>query len=549
MIPEVDPYGQAAQLAQLKKLREDRRHFFKTCLKIRNKAAQLVPLDLNVPQQMVEAAADAQLAEKGWVRLLILKARQQGISTYIEGRGYHRTSLWHNQIAYLLTHEQAASDALFEMVERYHDNNPLAPVTGASNAKTLEFEKLNSAYIVATAGAKAGGRGRSTTFFHGSEVAFWPAAADHFKASVQTVPLLPGTEIFLESTANGPEGEFYERWQQAVRGVGDYIAVFIPWFVSPEYSREPEPDFELSWEAEDGEMSEAEYAEAYNLTLPQMRWRRGKIQELGGVAAFRQEYPANADEAFVSADKNSYIDPLPVLRARKREVKAGGPLIVGIDPAGDGGDRFCMAFRRGHRVEKVIWRDKVGTAEALAWVRAEMDAAQPARIFVDQGGLGAPLINMLKTISPWYAKTVVGVNFGAKSQAKNAYPKNAGPKNRRAEMWKRMKDWLTQEEGVQIPDLDVLQSDITAPWVKNDLNNDLVLSSKEEMRAKGIRSPDLGDALALTFAESVWVDTPPAGPPAYGTPVAPGFDSPSTPQYGYGNAPFRGSGGPLGWMR
>lgn len=71
------------------------------------------------------------------------------------------------------------------------------------------------------------------------------------------------------------------------------------------------------------------------------------------MGKFKQEYPATPDEAFQSADKSSLIKPLTVLRARKTKLEPSGPLILGVDPAGDGGDRFAIAWRRGHKVTKL----------------------------------------------------------------------------------------------------------------------------------------------------------------------------------------------------
>lgn len=537
----------ADALDKLKKCREDFEFFAKTCLKIRDKAGQVVPLHLNRAQQIVHERLERQHRETGQVRALILKARQQGISTYLGARFYHRSTLWKGVNTYILTHSQDASDNLFGFVDMYQRHNPLAPHIGVANVKTLEFDKLLSTYTVATAGSKAGGRGRSLTLFHGSEVAFWPNAKDHFAASVQAVPFLPGTEIVMETTAAGPQGEFYDRWQRAIAGIGDYIAIFLPWFESPEYARVPEEGFELSPEPEEGELSEVEYAEMFKLSLAQMCWRRNKIFELGSHGRFKAEYPATAEEAFVAADKNSYIDPLSVLRARKRKVEAGGPLILGVDPAGAGGDRFAVAFRRGTKVEKVIYRDKIDASEALAWLKGLIDEHKPAKMFLDTGGLGAPILTLLRSAGPRYAQIATGVNFGARSESKNAKPNVAGPKNRRAEMWMRVKMWLNQaDEPVQIPDDDAIQSDLTSVWVLNDLNNDLQLSSKEQMKAKGIRSPDLGDAIALTFASSVWV-APSKDAPSDPRSAAP-MDSAGAKHYGYSVPPFRQRGGPMSWM-
>jgi len=497
--------------------RSDFTMFARQCLKIRDKGSQVVPFVLNEPQKYVHMRIEQQKAERGYVRCLVLKGRQQGVSTYVEGRFYWRTSLFKNQHAFILSHEQASADAIFQMVDRYHRGNPVAPVTGRSSVKELSFEKLQSKYAVATAGSKGAGRGQNNTLFHGSEVAFWKSDTEHFAASVQTVALLPGTEVILESTANGTDGEFFKKWQDAVLGIGDYIAIFVPWYWSTEYRRSLPEAFELDVTSEEGEMSEAEYAAAFGLDLEQMCWRRYKIQELGSMGKFKQEYPATPDEAFQSADKSSLIKPLTVLKARKRKLEASGPLVIGVDPAGDGGDRFAIAWRRGHKCTKLDFRLGIGEPEALQWIKDIIRSDRPAAVYIDSGGIGRYLINFLRAAGPEFATVTHAVNFGSKSQAKHARPKVAGPINRRAEMHERLKRWLEMEDGPQIPDRDDLQADLTATPIKPTLSNDLQLMSKAEMRAKGLRSPDLADALALTFADltyfSNWQEPKPVPDP------------------------------------
>ncbi len=494
----------AEVIAKVKRYRSDFTVFAAECLKIRDKASRVLPFILNEPQLYVHRRIEAQKAEKGWVRALVLKGRQQGISTFVEGRYYWRTSLFKNQHAFILSHEQTSADALFQMVDRFHRFNPIAPKTGRSNIKELVFERLQSKYVVATAGSKGVGRGQNNTLFHGSEVALWKSDTEHFAASVQTVALLPGTEVILESTAHGVDGEFFRKWQDAVRGIGDYIAIFVPWYWTSEYRRSAEEGFELDTTAEEGEMSEQEYATTFDLDLEQMAWRRSKIQEVG-AKLFKQEYPATPDEAFQAADVGSLISAMSVLRARKRSLTASGPLIIGVDPAGDGGDRFAIAWRRGHKVTKIEFRLGVTEPEALQWVKNIIREDKPALVNIDSGGIGRYLINFLRAAGPEYASVVRSVNFGSKSQAKHAKPKVAGPVNRRAEMHERMKRWLEQEDGVQIPDRDDLQADLVATPIKPTTNNDLLLLSKADMRAKGLRSPDLADAVALTFADLSYI--------------------------------------------
>lgn len=507
-------------LAQLRLLRSDLTLYGPRVLQVRTKSGEMEPFTLNRAQLHLHAKLEEQREKFGWVRALVLKGRQQGVSTYTAARYYHKTTLHKGRNTHILAHEQSASDTLFGIVDRFHRNaGAFAPHVGKSNLKELEFDHLDSSYSVATAGAKAGGRGKALTYFHGSEVAFWPNAGEHFAASVQAVPLLPGTEVILESTSAGAGGEFYERCQDAEAGKGDYILVFLPWWLTDEYQRELEPGFTLSREEVEGEVSEEEYADLHKIPLPFMAWRRAKILELRDPLLFRREYPATAQDAWTAPPGHEpYIGALLVLRARKRSgVEGVGPLIIGVDPASGGGDRFAMFHRRGLRGERVEYRNKLNHEEAVAWCRDVIDTYQPARMNIDAGNIGANVVTALKNLGPKYANIVRGVNFGGTSEHRLARPKVPGPYNRRAEMYQRGRDWLEMAEGVALPDSDALQADICAPKQKPRLDNFFQLESKEEMKNRGVRSPDLADAWALTFAFKEFFETwfEPKGAPGW----------------------------------
>ena len=490
----------ASALEALSRLRDDFPHYAVECLKIKAKSGAIEPLSLNRAQRYVHEKLEEQLERTGKVRALILKARQQGFSTYIGARFYHKTSLTKGRQTFILTHEIDATNNLFGMVERFHQHTPLKPSTGASNAKELYFDKLDSGYSVGTAGSKAVGRSKTTQLFHGSEVAFWPNASTHFAGVVQTVPDLPGTEIILESTANGMGGEFHERWQQAETGIGDYIAIFVPWFWSEEYQRPVPPGFKLTEE-------EQTYWALHGLTLEQMVWRRAKIAELKDPLLFKQEYPATAAEAFQTTGHDSFIKPDAVLKARKANLEGFGPLVGGADPARFGNDRFSIAWRQGRKVHEVQSKTKLDTVAGANWIKAEIDTRKPKKVFVDVGGIGGGVIDILHSWGAPYDKIVVAVNFGSPPRRPPKLDKDkkpmAGPKNRRAEMWADSRDWLDDEAGADIPDSDTLHADACGPGYHYDIIQRLLLESKDEMKARGVRSPDEWDALALTFAEPV----------------------------------------------
>lgn len=485
------------------RLKSDLEHYAARCLKIRTKAGKIKSLLFNRMQQYLHCRIEDHAKRTGGrVRVLILKARQQGCSTYIGARFYHKATHTRGQQVFILTHEQPATDNLFDMANRFHEYCPqlVKPHTGAANAKELNFDRLDSGYTVGTAGTRATGRSRTLQLFHGSELAFWPNAADHFSGVLQAVPDLAGTEVILESTGHGIGGEFHDRWQQAEAGFGDFEAIFVPWFWSDEYRREVPAGFVLDDE-------EIECMEQHGLDLEQMVWRRAKIQELKDLALFKQEYPATAAEAFEFSGQDSFIKPDQVVRARKAKLDGIGPLVIGADPARFGDDRFSLAWRRGRKVFKIESRQKVGTVEGANWIKQVIDTDNPARVFIDLGGVGAGTFDILQSWGEPYDAVVVGINFGGEPQESVRYlpggGKEPGPRNRRVEMWERSRDWLDAPGGADIPDLNSLHADACGPGYTYDMNQRLLLESKEHMRARGIRSPDEWDAVALTFAEPV----------------------------------------------
>lgn len=492
----------AARLQErLKVWRADLPTFARDCLKILNKEGKLVPLVFNEAQKRFHDAIEEQRRETGMVRMSVLKGRRQGISTYVAARFYWRASLTFGRKVYILSHEKKSSGALFGMVERFHKYNPFAPETGTDNAQMMTFPGLEGSYTVATAGAQEGGRGDDINLFHGSEAAFWQNAESHFAASLQCVALLPGTEIILESTSGGPSGKYFETFRQGERREGIYRSIFIPWYIQPEYQMPCPPDFKLSDETpDDNTPSEADVAAAYRLTNEQMHWRRIKVAELG-VARFNREYPSCTDDAWSSTETDHFILPAAVLRARGRKTEPSGPLIIGVDPAGGGGDRFAVAWRRGNAVTKVEWRNKINTIEATQWLLDILERDRPDRMNIDSGNIGQAIITNLRSMRPDITDPVRSVAFGSPSQCKMASRTRVGPENRRAEMWGRLKEWIEDAECyAAIPDIDDLCADLVAPKPIHRTNGDWLLMSKADMRKNGIRSPDLGDAVALTFA-------------------------------------------------
>lgn len=478
------PTDRELQIA--KRLRDDFSYYAPRALRIRTKSGAVEPFRLNKAQLYLHARLEDQIRRTGRVRALVLKGRQQGISTYTEGRLYWKVTHRKGVQAFILTHEQAATDNLFKMVERYHEHCPavLKPQTKASNAKELNFGVLDSGYKLGTAGTKGTGRSSTIQFLHGSEVGFWPHAQEHASGVMQAVPDAPGTEVLLESTANGLGNFFHQMWQAAEAGQSEYEAIFIPWYWQPEYRKEA-AGFRPTEE-------EAEYATLYGLEPEQTAWMRSKIAEFNGdTGLFNQEYPATPALAFQYAKQDCLIPAGPIQAARNCTVESTeGAVVAGLDPARFGDDRTALVIRKGRKViHTQTWLHKDTMESVGLLVKAKQDWNIDAA-FVDVGGLGAGVVDRLRELG--HRDWTKPVNSGER-------PSSTKYANKRAEMWALMKEWLL-EPPVSIPDSDELQADLMAPGYGYDSHTRLKLEKKEDIKKRGLRSPDLGDALALTFA-------------------------------------------------
>lgn len=137
-----------------KKLYSDFPYYAKAALRIRTKAGQIEPLLLNPAQTILDDAVSAQMEAEGKIRIIILKARQQGLSTYTGGYLYFSVSQQKARKAMVITHHADSTRALFDMTKRYHENCPeaLKPHTKYSSRKEISFDVLDSSFVVATAG-------------------------------------------------------------------------------------------------------------------------------------------------------------------------------------------------------------------------------------------------------------------------------------------------------------------------------------------------------------------------------------------------------------
>lgn len=251
------------------RLMHDFAHYAKKCLFIRSKDGAIAPLRLNAAQKYLHDRLEEQLVTTGRVRALVLKGRQQGCSTYVQARFYWKTTHRRGVRAFILTHLDEASQNIYHIVRRFHDNCPAAvrPQTGLANQRSLLFGLLDSGYSVGTAKSQGIGRSQTIQYFHGSEVAYWQHAEDHIAGVLQAVPDAKGTEVILESTSAGAAGLFYQLCHEAMKGRSEFIFVFMPWFWQDEYRKTPPDDFALTPE------------EAFHSDQPGALWQRETIEK------------------------------------------------------------------------------------------------------------------------------------------------------------------------------------------------------------------------------------------------------------------------------
>lgn len=215
-----------------------------------------------------------------------------------------------------------------------------------------------------------------------------------------------------------------------------------------------------------------------------------------------------------------FIDNETVDGARRRPVAASPrqPMIMGVDVARFGDDQSVMAFRRGPDARTIDWIKTRGLdLVTLAGKVAEQAMTQNAQgIFVDEGGMGAGVVDMLRKMLP--DRLVVGVNNGGKSDRYTQGSDMPATANKGAEMWASMREWL---KSGGIPDDPELVAELTARQYGFNVQNAIQLERKEDMKKRGLSSPDVADALALTFAYPV-ADLPEASPIARFAPQIPG---------------------------
>lgn len=290
---------------------------------IKTKNATLEPMVLNRAQKHVLGVIRMCLAKMKPVRLLILKARQLGMSTLAEGIIYAYASQIENLNTLIVADDVDGASYLFEMSKLYQEKMVphLRPSEKRSNEKKLEFDKMHSQILIDTAANTEAGRKYTFRIVHLSEYAFYKYPNELMLGLSQTVPSLAGTMIIKESTANG-FNHFKEEWDKAINKETDYIPIFIPWYWDDGYRMTANNltigDPLLGDISKDERSLEQQMLDdGINDIADRLEWRRWCIRNNcnGKLADFQQEYPSTPEEAFIASgdcafDKESLIEML-----------------------------------------------------------------------------------------------------------------------------------------------------------------------------------------------------------------------------------------------
>lgn len=172
------------------------------------------------------------------------------------------------------------------------------------------------------------------------------------------------------------------------------------------------------------------------------------------------------------------------------------PLVIGLDIARTGSDKTVFCFRKGRWCYRLHAISGFDTVEVADLATRFIKDYRPHRLFLDLGNSGAGVYDIL--IHRGYGEVVRGVNFGGKAIMPERY------KNRRAEMWDGVNQWLRQELPVQLPNDEELFDELCGVERIKVAQDQLQLEDKEMFKKRLGRSPDKADAVALTFAEPVF---------------------------------------------
>ena len=207
-------------------------------LSIRTKQQTIEQFHPNWAQTQLLQKVNEQYSKGRPIRIIVLKARQLGISTVSEALMFAWVMLHQQTYGLVIAHEIDASEYLLNMTKLYWETFPFKNLytTKYVSRKELAWEETGSSIRIATAKNMRAGRSRTINAMHGSEIAFWDRPDEMMLGLRQTIPNTAKSMIILESTANGVGNWYYDTWQAATANETDFEPLFFPWWEHPDYT-------------------------------------------------------------------------------------------------------------------------------------------------------------------------------------------------------------------------------------------------------------------------------------------------------------------------
>ena len=308
--------------------RYDLEFYAHTHQKVRTKRQGLQPLTHNLPQRRLDALVYRQIQAGAPIRIVIVKARQWGGSTYAQGllnwiQQCHKT-YWNSVI---VAKDKDQANHLRQMYKVFvaHDRSQAELKGYGSSQNILEDRQRNNIIGVGSTKNPAALAGYTMAMLHMSEVGLWESTEKHSgeelaRSLMATLVHDKMTVSIAESTARGGGSFFHTLWQQTADPVNDYEGFFVPWFWINDY-----------WTEIDDEEKKAvastlnDYEKDLWLRgccLEQVRWYRGALSNtaFGDHLHMMSEYPSTVEEAFQESARRVFLaQPVEAMRLRKRK--------------------------------------------------------------------------------------------------------------------------------------------------------------------------------------------------------------------------------------
>jgi hypothetical protein len=455
--------------------------------------AGLIPFIFRPGQLKLHYFVEEMKLRRGKVRAALVKPRQVGWSTYIQGRAHWLATKIPGFKVFIVSHTADSTRKFLRRARKMCAASPptVTPGRPVDNSKEIVFAN-GSSYGIATAGSPDAVRSDAFHFSHNSEEPYWPDAETTIAAIIPALSDGPGSEAFRESTSRGKGTPWHNFILETIAGENEWELFFDAWFNDPRY-RMPAPE---GWTPDE----EAREAQAlYKLDMDQLYWRAMKIKTLRALWRFKQEFPGTVEESFQSSE-NTLYDADAIYRARKNTIEPDiyAPLIMGVDPARTG-DRTVIAFRQGRVFHEVIIYQKMDDMQLAGIIANYLQNGfankRVARCFIDYA-IGEGPASRLRELG--FSSRVTTVNFG-EGASEERY------QNKRIEMAMDFRDWLGDGKDVSIPDSDDVSSDLLAipDFIETTGSEKLKLPPKKEIKKLYGKSPDIFDAMILTFAYPV----------------------------------------------